>query len=437
MDADTLPYPAAGTGCAYKNCRWPAWLSCPEGKCLFHSPYNGRLDAAARAVWETARRMAQAGDCDFARWHFPPDPDLDPDAEQGGFSGATFSGDTWFRGATFSAEAWFLLATFSGRASFHGAMFSGEARFDGATFRDYARFEDATFSGYARFDGAAFSSTAWFVGATFSSDARFSGATFREYAWFAYATFSGCAFFGDATFSRYARFAGATFSGNAWFKDATFSGDAGFEDATFSKVAVFQRAMFEGTPWFEGARCLGSSITFDRPRRWPWMRPRPFARPREGEIAYRLAKQAAQERGDYTEAGRYHYAEQCAIDDRLMHGAGVGPRFHGLVRLLFGRGVFGYGERPWHPLLLGLAVIMVCALVFACVDGVAPDPKSAQTSLAWWQYGYFSVVTFTTLGYGDYQPKQGWPQVVAGVEAALGAALLATFVVCLTRKYMR
>ena len=167
------------------------------------------------------------------------------------------------------------------------------------------------------------------------------------------------------------------------------------------------------------------------------MRPCPFARPREGETAYRLAKQAAQERGDYTEAGRYHYAEQCAIDDRLMHEAGVWPRFHGLVRFLFGRVVFGYGERPWHPLLLGLAIIVACALIFGCGDGVVPDPESAQTSVGWWQYGYFSVVTFTTLGYGDYRPKQGWAQALAGVEAALGAALLATFVVCLTRKYMR
>ena len=169
--------------------------------------------------------------------------------------------------------------------------------------------------------------------------------------------------------------------------------------------------------------------------------PRPFRHPRHGESAYRFAKQAARERGDYTEAGRYHYAEQCAIEDRRRNESGHRPWrsafWFWLGRLLFGRIIFGYGEKPSHPLLLGLAVIMACALVLGFGEGVAPAPESGQTSLVWWQYGYFSVVTFTTLGYGDYQPRQGWPQVLAGVEAALGAALMATFVVCLTRKYMR
>jgi len=49
---------------------------------------------------------------------------------------------------------------------------------------------------------------------------------------------------------------------------------------------------------------------------------------------------------------------------------------------------------------------------------------------------HFSVVTFTTLGYGDFEPKPRW-RWLADLEAVLGAALLATFVVCLTRKYMR
>jgi len=38
--------------------------------------------------------------------------------------------------------------------------------------------------------------------------------------------------------------------------------------------------------------------------------------------------------------------------------------------------------------------------------------------------------------YGDYQPKAAY-RWLADLEAVFGAALLATFVVCLTRKYMR
>ena len=38
--------------------------------------------------------------------------------------------------------------------------------------------------------------------------------------------------------------------------------------------------------------------------------------------------------------------------------------------------------------------------------------------------------------YGDYQPKAAY-RWLADLEAVFGAALPATFVVCLTRKYMR
>ena len=50
---------------------------------------------------------------------------------------------------------------------------------------------------------------------------------------------------------------------------------------------------------------------------------------------------------------------------------------------------------------------------------------------------YFSAVTFTTLGYGDFQPKPGFFRFVAGTEAAMGAALMALFIVGLARKYTR
>jgi len=45
-------------------------------------------------------------------------------------------------------------------------------------------------------------------------------------------------------------------------------------------------------------------------------------------------------------------------------------------------------------------------------------------------------VTFTTLGYGDMAPKPYF-RIPAAMEAVLGAALMATFIVSLTRKYMR
>ncbi|MDP7162721.1 MAG: potassium channel family protein [Phycisphaerae bacterium] len=50
---------------------------------------------------------------------------------------------------------------------------------------------------------------------------------------------------------------------------------------------------------------------------------------------------------------------------------------------------------------------------------------------------YFSTVTFTTLGYGDFRPKPGFFRLLAGTEAFLGVALMPLFIVDLARKYTR
>lgn len=46
---------------------------------------------------------------------------------------------------------------------------------------------------------------------------------------------------------------------------------------------------------------------------------------------------------------------------------------------------------------------------------------------------YFSVVTFTTLGYGDVQPV-GFAKYVAASEAVIGASLMALLVFVLGRR---
>jgi len=49
---------------------------------------------------------------------------------------------------------------------------------------------------------------------------------------------------------------------------------------------------------------------------------------------------------------------------------------------------------------------------------------------------YFSTVSFTTLGYGDFRPE-GRLQVVAAVEVSLGAVLIALLTVVFARRFLR
>lgn len=47
---------------------------------------------------------------------------------------------------------------------------------------------------------------------------------------------------------------------------------------------------------------------------------------------------------------------------------------------------------------------------------------------------YYSVVTFTTLGYGDITPQGGWARLWVVLEVVLGYVTLGVFVYLLSRK---
>ena len=47
---------------------------------------------------------------------------------------------------------------------------------------------------------------------------------------------------------------------------------------------------------------------------------------------------------------------------------------------------------------------------------------------------YFSIITFTTLGFGDFRPLEGWGRIFAGTEAFIGALMMALFVYTFARR---
>lgn len=49
---------------------------------------------------------------------------------------------------------------------------------------------------------------------------------------------------------------------------------------------------------------------------------------------------------------------------------------------------------------------------------------------------YYSLVTFTTLGYGDMHPT-GWLKALSAIEALTGAVFMALIVAVIARKWMR
>lgn len=435
--------------CSYEGCRESPWAEDPKGLCLCHSPENGRDAETSRTVWDRARAKAREGSADFRGWHFPADGEAKGFADtpfQGTsrFDDASFEGDVRFEHAEFQGAALFKGVSFAGTAWFEGVSFQGFAWFDHPSFQGNAWFNKASFRGHARFGGASFQGSAKFSDACFEAGAEFAGVHFLGDTWFDNAQFRGDARFVGARFDGgLTVFAGARFAGSAWLTDASFRRTASFKGAGFQGDARFHGAAFQGEVNFRGVDwAVGKEIDFDLPVRLVSLQKRtPFRLPEQGEDAYRLAKQSATARGDYADAGEYHYAERCSMEHRLRTTCGWRiwrPGFwRSLFELIFARGVFGYGERPSRALLLGLAVIALWALLAYGAGGITPSIGSAPDyEPAPMQCFHFSVVTFTTVGYGDFVPKPHF-RVWADAEAILGVSLMAVFIVGLTRKYMR
>lgn len=104
----------------------------------------------------------------------------------------------------------------------------------------------------------------------------------------------------------------------------------------------------------------------------------------------------------------------------------------------------GYGEKPLRVILVSLSFISICCFFYFFLgisdhgQNLAFDPQQSfgENLMILGKHMYFSVVTFTTLGYGDLVPV-GSSRVVAAIEAFVGSFTLALFVVVFVKKMTR
>ncbi|WED21330.1 ion channel [Vibrio sp. JC009] len=102
----------------------------------------------------------------------------------------------------------------------------------------------------------------------------------------------------------------------------------------------------------------------------------------------------------------------------------------------------GYGESPLRVVIFSIILIFCCALAYFILGTTASSPLIpglggiAGVLLELLNALYFSVVTFTTLGYGDIAPT-GIARFIAAFEAFLGSFTMALFVVVFVKKMTR
>lgn len=115
------------------------------------------------------------------------------------------------------------------------------------------------------------------------------------------------------------------------------------------------------------------------------------------------------------------------------------PRYLGLSLLKL---ICGYGERPFRTIATGAVVMLGSALIYFATGAITTHPISnrplpdEKVGLA--DALYFSIVTFTTVGFGDWHPKpDSWVRYWVVGEALTGVFISSLFVVTFARKVMR
>lgn len=158
----------------------------------------------------------------------------------------------------------------------------------------------------------------------------------------------------------------------------------------------------------------------------------------EAEETYRNLRLHLEKAGLFEQAGMFFHREMVMRRRQL-------PRYSGRRLLSWLVDLFsGYGEKPLNVVLFSIALIVFCGLLYFLV-GVQHAGQTLGLALErGWLANlddlgdclYFSVVTFTTLGYGDITPH-GMARPIAAFEAFAGSFTMALFVVVFVKKMTR
>lgn len=158
----------------------------------------------------------------------------------------------------------------------------------------------------------------------------------------------------------------------------------------------------------------------------------------EAEQISRHLTAVNESRGHYVLGGHYYHKEKIMRRMQMRRYSREWAASK-LVDLLC-----GYGEDTHRVIGFSVGVVLVCAVLYFLfgvradntVVVLKPEAGPAQNALDLLTCIYFSIVTFTTVGFGDVVPV-GVSRAVAAIEAFIGVFSISLFVVVFVRKMMR
>ncbi len=100
----------------------------------------------------------------------------------------------------------------------------------------------------------------------------------------------------------------------------------------------------------------------------------------------------------------------------------------------------GYGYRPLNTVFSAIFIWFVFGVLYTLIDlsHIYDSLNLIKTDTILSTISknlYFSIITFTTTGYGDILPIYSITKILAGIESMLGIVLMALFIFSLTKRY--
>ncbi len=96
----------------------------------------------------------------------------------------------------------------------------------------------------------------------------------------------------------------------------------------------------------------------------------------------------------------------------------------------------GYTEKPGRVILSSVLIVFVFAMFYFAFNVPVYSFGDIQQRIDFWDSLYFSFITFTTVGYGDFTPRPVfWFRAAACIEAFSGPFMAGLYIFTLTRRY--
>lgn len=209
---------------------------------------------------------------------------------------------------------------------------------------------------------------------------------------------------------------------NAVIKDSNLA-EADLKEADFLK-AVFSNVKFWHTQLTDAKFITRHSFIGNRPIDEKGLLS-------AGE-AYRNLKQYFIASGRYDDSSWACFKER-QLERKYLFKSGSLLYFPSLLMAL----LCGYGEKPSRVILSSAALVLIYGIAYSALDILSvPQAYVEKGGFVFWDYIYFSIVTFTTVGFGDLTTKVvPLFQMLVGSEAFIGAFMMGLFVFTLARKY--